>query len=1833
MSALGSDMDARRRLLEQRLRKAQSVNQEKPRFTQRPAEAGTPLSSIQRRLWFLDLWQPGNAAYNIPVAFALHGQLDASQLELALQSVAQRHEILRTSYRDDGGEPVAFVRPVHEICLRVIDGDDGESIDQLHSRVTKEAGTPFALEHEPPFRATLWRTGTDENVLLINLHHIAADGWSVGVLLRELGMFYNAAPRGQTDGTSAPALQYADFAYWQAQQLHADALNLQLGVWQQRLAGAPPLVELPTDRPRPAVQSASGAIERFRLDDDTRKALKAFAQQEHVTPFIIFLAALGALYQRYSGQGDLVIGTPVAGRHAAEWENLIGCFVNTLAMRVRPGLAASARELMRQVRAEWMAVVDHQSLPFDKLVEKMAPGRQFGHTPVFQVMLSINNVPRVALDLASVVVRDVPIDIGCAKFDLSWAIDDLDDGLSGSVTYNTDLYDRSTVVRMVDHLHNLLRDMLRRPDAPLALLDLIADEERKALQATFNDTAVTYPGVRDVVELFGAHAARTPDAPAVIHEEACLSYRELDEWSNRIAALLRSHGASADQRVGLYMERTHKTVAALLGILKAGAAYVPVDATYPVDRVRFMLEDAGATLCLTESHLLAPFDAQEGILAICMDRDESTIAAQSTAPVLVANSTDNLMYVLFTSGSTGRPKGVAVEHRQYLNYLRGVMHRLDVPQGCHFAMVSTFAADLGTTMLYGALTSGGCVHVMSHARITEPLAFADYMRRRRPDVLKLVPSHFETLCSMAPIEDLLPQRCLVFAGEACTLQTVAQVRAVRPELAIQNHYGPTESSVAALTYAVPAELPNSDGTLPLGRPLGNVRTYVLDANLQLMATGIPGELHIGGNGITRGYLDRPSLTAERFIPDPFGASGGRLYRTGDLARVRADGTVEFLGRMDHQVKIRGYRVETAEIEAMLTHDDVQEARVVLREDTPGDKRLVAYLVMTESTARDRYREIIDSLRLALRAVLPDYMVPTAFVPIARLPLNANGKLDRFALPAPSQDHLPATAANRLPRNPLEMQIAAIWAALLGLEGFGIDENFFDLGGDSFKAVRAVRSIGRGLSVMDLFRHPTVELLAGHISRATSGHEGLLHRLTPREARPDGITWVCVPFGGGSAISYLALSNHLPEGDALHAVELPGHDFARPDDPLQPFDAVAMQCADEIERTIRGSVLLYGHCLGAGMAVAIAQQLQVRGAKNVLGVVVGGSFPIPRLPGKVFDAISRVLPTDGLLSTRAILDGLLVTGGAVGDEDPEELVFLVRNMRHDGRQAEAFYTSHYRAPNTPLLDVPLLCVVGERDRATEFHVEEYLEWQRFSREVSLAIIPGAGHFFQKHQARELAELGTKEARRWQHGTAEQVERTALVSPPKQAVRRSTSTLATFLLVSLGQLISVIGTGLSTFALGVWVYQQSGAISDFAMMSALGILPGVLVLPVAGAAADRWDRRKIMMTCDLFCVLLAAVTAALAWTGQLHVGTLYAVATLSAIASAFRQPAYTAAIAQLAPKRYLGHANGFVQLGSASGLLIGQMFGGVLMLRLGLDHVLLLDIASYVIALATLLAVRFPYALFRRQEEPFWKEMMLGWRYILKRHGMIALAVFFALGNCLASMVLVLVTPLVLAFSNTATLGTVMAMNGAGMLVGSLAMGLWGGLRHRVVGMIGFVALFGVSAVIVATGPAEIYAMTGMFGIGVCSAFINAHWLSLVQVKVGLELQGRVIAANQTLARSLMPLGTLLAGWLVDHAFQAMVADGQAPSFFQQWADHGAGRGAAVLIMILGLLSVALTLLGLLYRPLRHLEETLPDAIPDSVILDKDAIQQQADEALARRSWPWTKQPQSAGATIT
>lgn len=1789
-----SSADTREDLLRRRLEKARAARgAASDAIPARSADAPAILTSTQRRLWFLNQWEPDSAAYNIPVAFRLSGALSIQALDRALVAVVARHAVLRTLHVDDNGAPKAAERPAPETLLTV----ETASPDEIDVRLAIEARRPFVLDAEPPFRARLWVVGQGEALLLLNLHHIAADGWSMGVLLKELSTLY----AGQSP--AALPIQFVDYAAWREARIDGPEVARALEARRSRLAGAPGLMELPTEAPRPAVRSSRGATIPFAFSLETSRAVRALARETATTLSMTLTAGLAALCGRYAGQDDVVLGAPVAGRDRPELEGLIGCFVNTVAMRLTMPLGMTVRDLLAQAREEVLAAAEQQDAPFERLVEALAPERRLDHSPIFQVMLTVNNVPCATLDLAGVEVTERFVDPAASKFDLSLSIDDLEERIGGALTYNVDLFDEAAAQRIVAHFERTLAGMAATPDGPVADLSLLTAADATVV-AALRAAPSAPPEADDVLVRFEAQVDHAPHALAVVFEDQRLTYGELEARANGLARELADQGVGPESRVGLFLERGVGVVVAMLATLKTGAAYVPIDPAYPADRVRFMLEDARAEWLVTERALAGGLAEGLSCGRTLLDEARPVVAARVTA----TPHPRRLMYLLFTSGSTGRPKAVAVEHGGYANYLREILARMAPPERASFGLATTFAADLGSTMIYGALCTGGTLHVLSREQAADPLAFADYVRRHRLDVLKLVPSHVESLASMDGLAGVLPERLLVFAGEGLPWSLVEAVRAARPDLRIQNHYGPTEISVAAMAYVVPEILPEGRGrVVPLGRPLGGVQAHVLDANGRPTPVGVPGELHIGGVGVTRGYLGRPDLTAERFVPDPFGAPGGRLYRTGDRARLTSDGELEFLGRLDHQVKIRGYRIETGEIEAVLTSvEAIREARVVVREDVPGDRRLVAYLVLDVGAEAD---PAIADGRAHLKTALPDYMAPAAYVVLHRLPLNANGKLDREALPPPAAQVAATPYESGIaPRDEAEARVAAVWSEVLGTPVPSVTDNFFDLGGDSFKAVRAVRALGAEVSVMDLFQRPTIEGLAALLRGAgdeSPAERYLLHRLTPQAASTGQISWVCAPFGGGGAISYLALAEQIPSGHALYALDLPGHDYARADEALEPFDQVARRCADEVLDRIDGPILLYGHCLGAAMAVAVGQELERRGA-DLVGVIVGGAFPMPRLKGALFDVLGRALPTDALMSTRSILDGLLLTGGAQGDEDEAELRFLVRNMRHDGREAEGFYTRVYRDPDAYRLKAPMACVVGEKDRATEFHAETVAEWSRFASSVELRVIPNAGHFFQKHQAAELAAIGAERAAYWRETGSE----AAPAAAPSVAVERS---LATFLIVSSGQLVSLIGSGLSTFALGVWLYQQTHQVAQFSAMVAVGLIPGILMLPLAGAAADRWDRRTIMMASDLLSLLTTAVAAGLAWSGHLRVEAMYAVAALSSTATAFRQPAYVAAIAQLTPKHHLGRANGFAQLGGASGMILAQVFGGALMAVFGLHVILGLDVLTYVVALATLMVVRFPNSLFKQQEEPFLREMTQGWRYILKRPGMVALMLFFAAGNGLASIVNVLVTPMVVGFAGPARLGWVLAMNGVGLLVGALAMSVWGGARRRSLAMIGFVALFGVSALVMGLRPTLVFPIAGMLGVGLCTALINAHWLSLIQVKVGLELQGRVLAANQMLARCLMPLGAFASGLLVDRLLTPAMGRGLA-SALAPMLGRGGGRAEGLLMALAGVASLLLAGLALAYRPLRRLETDLPDAIPDPVILDKDALQKRADQLV-------------------
>ncbi|MFC5661604.1 amino acid adenylation domain-containing protein [Kitasatospora misakiensis] len=1783
----------RQELLRRRLAKAKAAQAAKTAaggtgqrtITPRPEGTPAPLSSAQRRMWFLAQYEPDSAAYHIPLALHLDGEPDEAALAAALTDVLARHEVLRTVYPTVDGEVRPEPLPAGRAALAVAD----VPADRVDERLAAEAHRPFDLAVDLPLRATLLRTG-EGAVLSLVLHHIAADGWSIGVLFEDLATAYGARRAGREPAFEPLPVQYADVAHWQQTELAAE-LDRQQAWWQERLRGATATVTVPADHPRPAVASTAGARFTEGLGAERTRRIRALAEQTGSTVHMVLLAALQTVLGRYAGSEDVTVGTPVAGRTRSETEPLVGCFVNTLALRTDLSGDPTVRELLERVKDTTLGAYAHQDLPFERLIDALGLERELAHTPLFQVLLNVHNQAEARPELPGHSVRWRPIGTDTAKFDLSVAVVDHGGELAADLVWRTGLYEESTVRRVLGHLTTVLDAMAAGPDRPLAELPLLTPSEQRQLTAWDDETPRGWDLGGTLHGLVEEQVRRTPDAPAVRGADEVLGYAELDRRANALAHRLRAKGVGPDRPVGLLVERSAALVVGMLGILKAGGAYLPLDPVYPDGRINALLDAAGAVAVVTTEDLCGRLTGDHPVVV--------PDGAERADPPEVDVRPEHLCYLLFTSGSTGAPKGVAVEHRNYRNYLHGLRERIGGDQtGWNWALVSTFAADLGTTNVFGALTGGGCLHLLTRDQATDPAAFAAYTAEHRIDAVKLVPSHLEGLAAHgAGLGAILPARLLICAGEALRPDLVARIRAARPDLPLHNHYGPTETTVSMLGAPVPADLGDA-ATAPLGRPFGNVTAHLLDARRRPVPVGVPGELYVSGPGVARGYLGREDLTAERFVT----VAGRRCYRTGDLLRRRPDGAIEFLGRIDQQVKIRGFRVEIGEVEAELTaRPEVREAVVVARGEGAA-RSLAGYLVPADPAAAPDPGE----LRAALRTRLPDYLVPAALVVLDALPLNANGKVDRAALPEPAAVQ-PASGGGELSTD-TEHAVAAAYRQVLAVDEIGAADDFFALGGDSFSAVHAARLIGDGLSVIDLFQHPTVRELAALLDAraggtADEGPRTLLHKLTRGDA-PAGLNVVCVPYGGGSPITFQPLADALPAGHRLYAVELPGHDPSRPDDELAELDALADTLTAQVLERIDGPVLLYGHCLGGALATALGSRLEAAGV-DLRGVALGGTFPAARLPGRFAEWMARRHPGDRMLSNRSYLDYLRAMGGFTDVYDPAEQDFLVRALRHDVRQAEDFYTRAYGDGQPKPIEAPILCVVGEKDRATLLYEERYTEWEHFGGTVDLAVVPRAGHYFLKHQADELARVLAEFAAGEVPAAPAEVKRPA-----------ARAELATFAKVAIGQFVSMIGTSLSTFALGVWVYQQTGSAFDFAMISVVAVLPAVLLLPIAGAVADRVDRRKIMIVTDTVAAAAMLGLGLLLWADLLEVWHIYLVACVGSTCSAFQRPAYLAAITQLVPKRYLGQANGLAQLGTGAGDMMAVLAGGVLVSLIGLHGVVLFDMATFLTGVTCLLLVRFPDAMFDKQEEPLLREVVTGWRYIVRRHSLVAMVVFFVVFNYLFAVATVLVTPMVLATGSAVQLGVVTALGGLGAMTGALVMALWGGTRRRTTGMIGFTSVVGLAAVLAGSRPGAALTACGLFVLWAAMMILNSHWMALIQTKVGMELQGRVLATNQMLAMSMMPLGFLTAGPLSDHVFEPLMRPGGAlADSVGLVLGTGPGRGAGLLLVVVGLVLAVWGLLGLAYRPLRLLEDLLPDALPDAEIGDKDAIQAEADRQLA------------------
>jgi amino acid adenylation domain-containing protein len=1023
------------------------------RVRERPASFG------QRRLWLLDRLEPDAVAYNAVDARRLRGPLDIAALRAALDALVARHEALRTTFPERGGEPVQAILAPAPAAFELLDGD-GLGQQGIAALCRAQARRRFDLAREPPLRAALIRLSPEDHVLVVIVHHIASDGWSRAILRRELAALYAAARAGRSAELPELAVRYADFAGWQRRRLASAQAEEDLRWWRQRLAGAPPGIALPHDRPRPAVQRFSGARRERSIDARLLDALGRLAREERATLFMVLLAGFYELLARYSNQRDLVVGTPVAGRGRPELEHLVGYLGNTLALRAQPHPANSFRALLRDVRALAVEAYRRQEVPFERLVEELAPARDPGRPPLFQVLFALHDPAAAAGRLEGLEEEPVAYDPGWSKFDLSLLAGERDGALALTWEFSSELFDAVTVERIAESYEALLAAVVARPDLPLAELPVVPERQRTLLER-WRREPLARAHERGLHELVAEQAARAPQAPAVWSQRGELTYGELVAGAQAVAARLRGLAVAAGEPVAVCLRRSPAMVAGVLGVLWAGGAYLPLDPAYPPERLALMLGDAGVRAIVTERALLEDLPDHD-LPAVCLDDPRS--AREHRAPPAAVGPED-VAYVLYTSGSSGRPKGVALPHRAAVNQVRWAAQAFCAQELSGVLAATSLSWDLSVFELFAPLGAGGRVVL-----VDSPLALGSLPPEAGVTLLNMVPSALAELLDAGAIPPGV--LTVIAAGEPLCAQLVAGLQAAGVRRVV-NVYGPTESG-----YTTAAEVAGAQGAAPIGRPLPGVELEVVDAGGHPVPIGAPGELLIGGANLARGYLGRPELTAERFLVR---AGGERLYRSGDLVRHRSDGQLAFLGRLDEQLKIRGFRIEPGEVEAALrSHPDVREAAVVASAQDPASARLLAY------AARRPGRPLSAAeLRAHLAGRLPPHLRPATIAVLDALPRLPNGKLDRGALPEPAAVEAGTADAHLEPATPLERELAELFAEVLGRERVGAGDDFFALGGHSLLAVRLVAAVRRRLAVAlplrAVFEAPTVAALAGRVA--------------------------------------------------------------------------------------------------------------------------------------------------------------------------------------------------------------------------------------------------------------------------------------------------------------------------------------------------------------------------------------------------------------------------------------------------------------------------------------------------------------------------------------------------------------------------------------------------------------------------------------------------------------------------------------------------------------------------------------------------------------------------------
>lgn len=1167
------------------------------------------LSFSQKRIWFHERLGNSGAAWHIPGAYRISGDLNIDAFGRALHGVIQRHPALRTEFHDDNGIAFARVRPTFELPLKVVDLTmSSDSIDSEATKLLEDAALqPFDLTKSPLLRVVIVCVDDTNFLLGITMHHLISDGWSIAIFLRDLASIYQTELRNVSFDQSELPFQYADFSNWQREVLTGQRYEELVLSWKNYLNDAPPVVDLPTDRPRPATQTFDGAEVSRHIPTVLTEAVFETSRKLQVTPFVVCLSAFYVLIHRYTRQSDIVLGTPISGRHEAESEKIVGLFVNTLALRCRLAAAMSAKDIIHAVRDSVLDTDAWKDLPFEMLVEEMNPARDHSRSPIYQVLFSWLNISREPIEVSGLSISPVSMPNRSSKLDLSLCVEEVGGQLIAAVEFNTDLFDAGRMEALLGHYEVLLAQMTSGLECRLSELEIMPQEERLFVQTACNQTDAPLNSAELIHDRFEMHCRQAPDAIAIVFKGSRVSYAELNRRATDFAARLQEHGVKPADLVGVCVNRSIEMVVAILGVFKSGAAYLPIDPELPQDRITFILEDSGLALFVC-SESSVPMTENNRIPVLTLEASSKAQRPVSDTRVRVRD--ESLAYVIYTSGSTGRPKGVQITHRSAVNFLQSMASRPGLGKTDVLVAVTTLSFDISVLELLLPLSTGACVVVASAEVASNGQQLALLINESRATVAQATPATWQMLLEAGW---KAPGRfCILCGGEAMPLELAARLISAGSE--VWNLYGPTETTVWSAVHSV--DLTDGSDPVSIGRPIGNTQIYVLDEDLHLVPPGVPGELFIGGAGLARGYLNRPALTAEKFVPDPYsGTSGARLYRTGDRVVLSGDGILRYIERLDFQLKLRGYRIESGEIEAvLLQHSAVRQAAVVLMSDAVGYSRLVAFLVIHPDCDQLGVSELTD----LLRRQIPQYMVPAQYVFEDALPLNVNGKLDRKALAARTVAATTTDAGTYIgPRNRIESELAVIWAEVLGRETVGIRDNFFEHGGHSLLAVhllsRMKRRFGDAVSLTALFRSPTIEATARLIADQAV-EQSLLVRLgaddnSVSDARRDCATLAedrqvlfLVPGAAGNPFSYTSIARHLGADFLLYGFHSTDalSDSAAP----ESIPDMAATYVNEMKRLRpTGPYSVAGHSFGAMVAFEMSRQLQAQGEYvNLLAVL-------------------------------------------------------------------------------------------------------------------------------------------------------------------------------------------------------------------------------------------------------------------------------------------------------------------------------------------------------------------------------------------------------------------------------------------------------------------------------------------------------------------------------------------------------------------------------------------------------------------------------------------------------